>query len=132
MYFIQFDIQQYVTFKYISMLVHSFDNFFIIHAASTSWLRWRSCNLGAAGCDRHPWILESEHCVINRVDFPSDSNTHETPCHDEHLQAEAILAIDESDKSLPRLICMSDRERERSLASNVMPWIPQSHLGDNY
>ena len=33
-----------------------------------------------------------------------------------------ILAIDASDKSLPRLlICASDREREWSLASNVMP-----------
>ena len=25
-----------------------------INRASTSWLQWRSCNLGAAYCDRHP------------------------------------------------------------------------------
>ena len=32
-------------------------------------------------------ILESEHCFIKRVDFPSESNTQETPCQNEHLQA---------------------------------------------
>ena len=32
-------------------------------------------------------LLECEHFVIKRVDFPSESNTQETPCQDEHLQA---------------------------------------------
>ena len=50
--------------------------------------------------------------VIKRLDFPSESNIQETTC----------LTIDASDKSLPRLlICVSDRERERSLASNMKP-----------
>ena len=68
-------------------------------------------------------ILEPEHYVIKRLDFPSESNTQETTCQDEHLQVErAILTIDVSDKSLPKLlICASDRERERSLALNMMP-----------
>ena len=68
-------------------------------------------------------ILEPEHFVIKRLDLPSESNTQETTCQDE-LLVKTILTIDTSDKSLPRLlICSSDRERERSLASNVMPCV---------
>ena len=30
--------------------------------------------------------MDPEHCVVKRVDFPSESNTQVTPCRDEHLQ----------------------------------------------
>ena len=56
-------------------------------------------NLGAAGSNRGLFcsstvmvmhvakILDPEHCVINRPDFPSESDAQETnPCRDEHLQ----------------------------------------------
>ena len=62
---------------------------------------------------------KSKLILIKRVDFPTESNSQETPCQDTCRQR-VILAIDGSDKSLPRLlICASNRER--SLASNVMP-----------
>ena len=58
-------------------------------------------------------ISEPEHCVIKRVDFPSESNTQETPCQDEHLQAPSA-------KSIPRLlICGSESDRSPQMLSPV-------------
>ena len=60
--------------------------------------------------------------TVNAV-IGSDLILKKLPVKMNTCRKRVILAIDTSDKLLPRLlICASDRERERSLASKMMPW----------